>query len=896
MTRIRALSRLCTVPLLGLVCLLIGLSAPWAVLLTALGSVAVQLLLYRNTRQTPEQAQAFVQRLIDVIPAPVYIKNDKGCYVMINEAFARLRGESASSILGRSAHKLAPDPETAEMVAREDAEVLAGGYIYKEAQTRHPLAGTTRYLIVTKGSCFNISGEKVIIGANFDITGMRMAEQQLQAALEEQISVAERTNRFIQVLLDEIPYPMYVRDAESRYQLVNRAMLERYQRPASEIIGKTIVDLHPGITQFRLSMDEDREVLAGLHVHKEEKGLHPVLGTPYHQIVIKGSCPDIQGRPVIVGINIDITDLRDSEQRLAEALRRERQQHQDTLAFIQRLLDLLPWPVYVKDAQSRYIMVNEAMVRDCYIPREELLESIGLGENASTAAIRTHFEEDGEVLAGRRILREEQIRHPSTGKETFRILAKGGCLDARGEPVIIGTTVDLTTQRQTERELKSALERETRLRERTEAFIQRLIDVIPDPLYVKRDGRHILFNEAFTRYHGKNREELLDPDTEFPHLSEESRLRSLDEDRRVLAGAEILREEHTRRRLTGEEVYRIVSKRRCISIDGEAVVVGIDRDTTRWRQAEIKIKQTLERETVLRENTMQFVQRLIDLIPDPVYVKKSGGRYMLVNEAFLTYHGRSRAEALAGPGSMRFTNAQALRLSLEEDEFVLAGGDVNKEEHTVRQLTGEEIFRIVSKHRSTYFDGEPVVVGIDHQITRWRIAEQELQRLAREDELTGLANRRHFMHEAERALQRAGRYNEAFCLIMLDLDHFKQINDQWGHNAGDEVLREAVSRCLVCLRTTDLLARWGGEEFIILLPHTHLAEATQVAQRLREHLISQPVSSSIGDILVSLSAGVAQWCTGMTLDQLVSTADTALYGAKQSGRNRVVTAPKPATI
>jgi diguanylate cyclase (GGDEF)-like protein/PAS domain S-box-containing protein len=887
--RVQALARLCAVPLVGLACILAGLSTTVAVLLTVSSAVLVQRFLC-GSRQQPEQTQAFVQRLIDVIPAPVYVKDDTGRYVMINEAFANLRGQTASSILGRSARELAPDAATAEMVAREDAEVLAGGSIYKEAQTCHPL-NQTRHLIVTKGCCYNNLGEKVIVGANFDITGMRVAEQQLQAALDEQISVAERTNRFIQALLDEIPYPMYVRDAESRYQLVNKALLQRYKLRTSEVMGKTIIDLHPDSQHSKRSWDEDREVLAGLHVNKEEQGLHPVLGTPYHQLVIKGSCPDIQGKPVIVGINIDITDLRDSEQRLAEALRRERAQHQSTLEFIQRLLDLLPWPVYVKDAQSRYIMVNEAMVRDCFIPREELLDSTGLAENASETEMRSHFEEDGEVLAGRRILREEQIRHPNTGKETFRILAKGGCLDAQGEPVIIGAMVDLTEQRQTERELKSTLGRETRLRERTEAFIQRLIDVIPDPFYVKRNGRHVLINEAFAEYHGKSRNELLDPSRDFPHPSEESRLRSLEEDRRVLAGADILREERTHRGHTGEEVYRIISKQRCISIDGEPVVVGIDRHTTRWRKAEIEIKQALERETLLRENTMKFVQRLVDLIPDPVYVKKAGGHYMLVNEAFLRYHGRSREEALAGPGSMRFANPEALRLSLDEDLAVLAGGDINKEEHTVRQLTGEEVFRIVSKHRSTYFDGEPVVVGIDHQITRWRVAERELQRLAREDELTGLANRRHFMHEAERALQVAERYNEALCLIMLDLDHFKQINDQWGHNAGDEVLRETVSRCLVCLRASDLLARWGGEEFIILLPHTHLVEATQVAERLREHLVSQAINGSRGKIRATLSAGVAQWQSGLTLDQLVSKADAALYGAKQTGRNRVVTAP-----
>lgn len=886
--RVRTLAFWSLVPLAGAACALADVPPLLVAAACSLAALLSALLIERFSRENTGQTQAFVQRLIDVIPEPVYVKDEQGRYILINEAFANARGQAAADIIGRTARELAPDALTAELVAREDEKVLGGLSVYKEDVAHFTEAGEPRWRIVTKGACLDNLGRKVIVGANFDITRMRLAEQQLQQALAEQTSVAERTRQFIQTLLDEIPYPMYVRDADSRYRIVNKALLDRYKLPREAVLGKTIADFLPDSPQTPRSLAEDREVLAGGHIHKEESGLHPLNGQPFYQIVMKGSCADIQGEPVIVGINVDITDLRNSESRLAAALQREQEQHRHTHEFVQRLLDLLPWPVYVKDAQSRYIMMNEAMARDSFIPREELLNTTGLADNASAATMRAHFEEDGEVLAGRRILREEQIRHPNTGRDTFRILAKARCLDAQGEPVIVGSSVDLTELRQTEHELKVALERETRLRERTEAFIQRLIDVIPDPFYVKREGHYILINEAFAEYQGRSRKDLLDPGQEFPHLSDFTRQRSLEEDRRVLGGAEVLREEHTHRRLTGEEVYRVVSKRLCVYIDGEPVVVGIDRHITQWRLAEREIRQTLARETALRENTMHFVQRLIDLIPDPVYVKKSGGHYVLVNEAFLRYHERSRAEVLAGPNSMRFDDEDARRMSLEEDDAVLGGAEVNKEEQTIRRATGEEVFRIVTKRRSSYFDGEAVVVGIDHHITRWRIAERELQRLAREDALTGLANRRHFSHVAEMAIDRAARYGEALSLIMFDLDHFKLINDQWGHNVGDEVLREIVSRSQVCLRAADLLARWGGEEFIILLPHTRLEEACQVAGRLREAAQHSPVVSSRGRVMITLSAGVAQWQTGMSLDQLVSTADGSLYAAKQAGRNCVM--------
>lgn len=885
-------------PLVGILCLLADWSIEWAVGLTAaVGSVLpIAELLWERERNLArdKQTDEFIQRLIDVIPEPVYVKDATGRYVMINEAFAAQRSQSRAEIIGRTAQELAPDAETARMVAAEDTEVLAGLMVYKENAVRHPITGEPRFRIVTKGSCLNAAGERVIVGANFDITRLHLAEQRLQAALATQTAAAQRTRAFIQHLIDVIPYPLYIRDAQSRYRWVNTARAERNQLRREQMIGRTHLELEPDREQASLSLEEDQQVLAGSRIHKEECISHPVTDQPMHQIVIKGCCPDPEGEPVIVGISIDITPLRESEQRLAEALAQQRDHHQRTLDFVQQVLDLLPYPVYVKDAQSRYLMVNEAMTRDAFMPREQLLAHMGLSDTASPERMRALFEEDGRVIAGEHILREEQGPHPHTGREVFRILSKGTCNDARGEAVIVGTSIDLTDLRRAEQELKASLERETTLRERTQDFVQRLIDVIPDPVYVKQNGHYLLINDAFAEYQARPKSELLDPNQEFPHHSEESRLRSLQEDEHVLNGGEVLREERITRRATGEAVYRVISKRSCLYIDGQPAIVGIDRHITQWRLAEQKIRETLEREMRLRQNTQEFVQRLIDLIPDPVYIKKAGGLYVMVNDAFLQYHQRPREEVLRGPNSLSYTRKELRRLSLSEDEKVLQGVEIDKEEHTIRQATGEEVFRIITKRRSTYFDGDPVIVGFDHHITRWRVAERELQRLAREDTLTGLANRRHFRDEAERAMARSSRYDEALSLVMLDIDHFKHINDAWGHNVGDEVLKETVKRCQSCLRGTDLLARWGGEEFIALLPHTSLADAQPVAERLRESIAANPIMTSQGAIAVNLnvtiSGGFAQWQTGESLDGLVSRADAALYRAKESGRNKILPA------
>jgi diguanylate cyclase (GGDEF)-like protein/PAS domain S-box-containing protein len=289
-----------------------------------------------------------------------------------------------------------------------------------------------------------------------------------------------------------------------------------------------------------------------------------------------------------------------------------------------------------------------------------------------------------------------------------------------------------------------------------------------------------------------------------------------------------------------------------------------------------------------------FTQRLIDGIPDPLYVKNAESRYLLVNEAFARERGRPRGE-LVGLSSYDLAATPEIgELSAREDRDVLAGQDVHKEQHTTLPVTGEECFRIVSKRRCIDADGQAVVVGAHFYITRWKVAERELERLAHEDMLTGIANRRYFRAEAERAVRRAERHGEALSLLLVDLDHFKRVNDALGHQAGDEVLCEVVTRARGSLRAEDLPGRWGGEEFIVLLPLTGLEDALPVADRLREAVAAVPMATSAGPVSLTVSCGVAQWCPPESIEGLIARADAALYAAKHAGRNVCVGDPVPA--
>jgi diguanylate cyclase (GGDEF)-like protein len=167
----------------------------------------------------------------------------------------------------------------------------------------------------------------------------------------------------------------------------------------------------------------------------------------------------------------------------------------------------------------------------------------------------------------------------------------------------------------------------------------------------------------------------------------------------------------------------------------------------------------------------------------------------------------------------------------------------------------------------------------------------QLEKMAATDPLTDLANRRHFAHLLERSFEEARRYGFDLTCCMFDLDHYKELNDSMGHQAGDEVLALAADIIRASLRGSDVAARYGGDEFVVLLPHTSIDRALAVADRTRAELAAG-VQARYGSLVhpVTLSIGIASLSVHRpaTADELVAFADRALYAAKNSGKDRIV--------
>ena len=211
----------------------------------------------------------------------------------------------------------------------------------------------------------------------------------------------------------------------------------------------------------------------------------------------------------------------------------------------------------------------------------------------------------------------------------------------------------------------------------------------------------------------------------------------------------------------------------------------------------------------------------------------------------------------------------------------------------LRAMAAGGLIYLAAAYRATrtlaFFLGRSL--QLSHELA---IAHDREQALARTDELTGLRNRRAFYEAGERALEWARRYDHALALVMLDIDHFKRINDAQGHAAGDAALRGLAETLRSNARAADVAGRLGGEEFAVLLPETTLQEAIAYAERLRAAIAGSVVVHQRQELRFTCSLGVAQMKPSDDLDALVGRADAALYRSKEGGRDRVTSGPEEA--
>jgi diguanylate cyclase (GGDEF)-like protein len=231
----------------------------------------------------------------------------------------------------------------------------------------------------------------------------------------------------------------------------------------------------------------------------------------------------------------------------------------------------------------------------------------------------------------------------------------------------------------------------------------------------------------------------------------------------------------------------------------------------------------------------------------------------------------------------RHSQSAALRARFETDREIERNASLKRELQRQNTQLRWTVIGIVA--------GSFVIVLLTYILIISTRHRRDLSRLASQDGLTGVPNRRSIVELATHALQVAAERQQTLTLALIDLDHFKAINDRCGHAVGDHVLKEFARVGRELLRSSDIFGRWGGEEFLVVLPNTTLDAALVIIERLRLAALAVQLPSSGAGLRVSISAGVASYEEGVkTLDHLVAEADAALYEAKERGRDVVTIA------
>jgi len=304
---------------------------------------------------------------------------------------------------------------------------------------------------------------------------------------------------------------------------------------------------------------------------------------------------------------------------------------------------------------------------------------------------------------------------------------------------------------------------------------------------------------------------------------------------------------------------------------GEDIYLHYATDVTRYKKTEETLRQREE-----------YLNLLLTSMPVGVItVDALSHRIEDVNQEAAALMG-APPEAIKGKSCFEFFSCRKGRCPVRD-----LGEEVDRAERILRRTDGVEI-PVLKTVKHFQIDSGEKIIETFMDLTERKKMEEQLYSLSISDNLTNAYNRRYFTQKLVEEIERTRRNGNRFSLIMLDIDHFKNINDSFGHNAGDMVLKSLVEVISSRIRKIDTLGRWGGEEFVILLPDTTVKNAVCLAEELRKSLSHMDIP---GVARVTASFGVAGYCLGDSVDTLVQRADNLMYEAKAAGRNCVRSCP-----
>jgi len=304
---------------------------------------------------------------------------------------------------------------------------------------------------------------------------------------------------------------------------------------------------------------------------------------------------------------------------------------------------------------------------------------------------------------------------------------------------------------------------------------------------------------------------------------------------------------------------------------------------------------------------LAMLRAVVDSVPDLIYVKDRKSHFLLANQGTADIMGAPALSDLLGKSDFDYYDSEIAAGFYQDEQRIMATGQplVSQDEH-IEGPNGRLRHFLTTKVPLRNGDGEIIgIIGVGRDITAMKETEGELKRArenlhyrATHDSLTALLNREAILDMLDRELARGQRERTAISILLADLDHYKNVNDLHGHPVGDQVLREVAHRFVRAVRAYDLVGRYGGEEFLLILGGCSATEAMARADQLRQSIEASPVATSCGAIPITISIGVlpAQEWAYPPVEDVLREVDVALYAAKAEGRNRCRLAVPPGPV
>jgi diguanylate cyclase (GGDEF)-like protein/PAS domain S-box-containing protein len=732
--------------------------------------------------------------------------------------------------------------------------------------------------------------------------------QHLNNELEQRVQ--ERTNELrenqalLHAILDHAPAAVFARNANGETLIINRTTAALVGMEPEQAADKHIKDFFPADVVHR-RLAQDQQVIAS----EQPLEIEEIVSTPAGlrtMLTVKFPICDAAGHVFAVGgIATDITERKQAEAALRESETR-----------LRAIWESATNAMVISDRDGVVLMANPAYTTLYGYPLEQVIGqpfTLIFPEDRRAYALEIYQDIFSSDVGTQPF--ESTIRR-ADGSERI-VESHVSFLERDGQRYALLSIVhDITERKHTEDALRES-----------QRFIQKIADTIPGILYVYDliQNRNVYSNDQMLDILGYSAEDAQAMGSEFIpsllHPDDLPRIVWHRADHEDITDEMIVTFEYRIRGADGTWHWLLSHEVAFMRTDDgkPQQILGIAHDITERKQMEQAIQRRMQQLEALREIMHQITSELelepllqavleravslLDATSGQIALYDSESDELEILACTCSGHEgiRTRRAIANDATSLVIRTQQPLVIPdyQQQKDYLPQYAHLGGHALLLVPLPAKDQARgvLITGHdhpeRSFSDDDVELLTLFAQQVT---VALQnarlftEVQRLATLDPLTELYNRRSFAELAQQTFEQARRYGYALSVIMLDIDHFKQVNDQFGHLAGDQMLQAVARQCLMALRTADVIGRYGGEEIVMVLPETNGEQARQVAERLRHSLSMAPIPTDRGVATLTVSLGVASvsHIDGISLEQLIDLADQALYAAKQAGRNRVI--------